>query len=375
MAPMSKPNLRLERPDLALRGPPLHADAPPPVLGDAPRRSRVTVSRQRTRCHVGQRSRFSNACPSCGNPLNVTSDRIGKRPHRFEDLAFQCDACGVGFSNSSNPAGLRRIYRDPRDNVPPEVRDGLLEVLGHAVNVRNRPAKRFKFGSSRSEDALIWTIFEGLRKSGRLDAVLPPTSRTLAAASAPVVLAWGHPVAGNDADHVADVLQAVSHELGENPRSRSEPDMVLPWSSLIVFVEVKLDSANDLQPEHKSFPRYVDQDRDLYAAPDGVATTGFYELTRNWTTAVRLAAVLGRPMLLVNLGPAALDNDADIFSSLLVQDDRRRFAHRTWDEVLEDAAPLAPWLTAYIRCLGLPAAPSGGSPRSRLSHSDPFPHD
>jgi hypothetical protein len=300
---------------------------------------------------------FSNTCPSCGNPLMVTSDRIGRRPHRFEDLAFQCETCGVGFSNSTDPASRRRIYRDPRDNVPPEVRDGLLEVLGHAVNVRNRPAKRFKFGSSRSEDALTWTIFEGLRKSGGLQSVLPPTSRSRAAAEPPAMLAWGHPVAGNDADHVAEALRAVSHDLGENPRSRSEPDIVLAWSSLIVFVEVKLDSANDLQPGYKSFPKYVDQDRDLYAAPDAVATAGFYELTRNWTIVARLAAELGRAMLLINLGPAALGHDADFFSSLLVQDDRRRFAHRTWDEVIEDAAPVAAWLAGYLRCVGLPVAP------------------
>jgi len=302
---------------------------------------------------------FTNTCPSCGTPLVVTSDRIGKRPHRFEDLAFQCEACGVGFSNSTDPAGRRRIYRDPRDNVPPEVTDGLMEVLDHAVNVRNRTAKRFKFGSSRSEDALTWTIFEGLRTSGGLHAVLPPASRALVAGGSPVMLAWGHPVAGDDDDHVAQALRAVSRDLGEDPRRRSEPDIVLAWSSLIVFVEVKLDSANDVQPGHPSFPKYVDQDRGLYAAPDAVATVGFYELTRNWTIAAHLAAVLDRAMLLINLGPAALGHDADAFASLLVQDDRRRFAHRTWDEVLEDAAPLAPWLADYVREVGHPVAANG----------------
>jgi len=172
------------------------------------------------------------------------------------------------------------------------------------------------------------------------------------------MLAWGHPVGDNDPDHVPEAVRVVSRDLGENPRSRSEPDIVLAWSSLIVFVEVKLDSANDLQPGHKSFPRYVDHDRNLYAAPDSVATAGFYELTRNWTIAARVAAVLGRAMLLINLGPAALSHDANVFSSLLVQSDRRRFAHRTWDEVLEDAAPVAQWLAEYVRDVGLPVAPT-----------------
>jgi hypothetical protein len=298
---------------------------------------------------------FSDMCPSCGAPLMVTRALIGTRPHRFEDLAFRCEACGIGFSNSTDPETRRRIYRDPCDNVPREVRDGLPDVLRCAVNVRNRSAKRFKFGSSRSEDALTWTVFEGLRRSGRLDAVLPPSSRTSVAHDAPAVLAWGSPVTSDAAD-VAEALQAVSRDLGENPVSRSEPDIVLIWSSLVAFVEVKLDSANTLQRAHSAFHRYVEQDSGLYATPDVVARAGFYELTRNWTIAARLAATLGRALLLINLGPTALRDDAVAFSSLLIQDDRRRFAHRTWAEVLEDAAPVPPWLAAYVRRVGIPLA-------------------
>jgi hypothetical protein len=176
---------------------------------------------------------FSDMCSSCGAPLMVTRALIGTRPRCFEDLAFRCEACGVGFSNSSDPETRRRIYRDPCDNVPHEVRDGLSDVLRCAVNVRNRSAKRFKFGSSRSEDALTWTVFEGLRKSGQLDAVLPPRSRTTVAGEAPAVLAWGYPVT-SDAAHVAEALRAVSHDLGEKPcqplRARRRADLVEPRS-------------------------------------------------------------------------------------------------------------------------------------------------
>jgi len=61
-------------------------------------------------------------------------------------------------------------------------------------------------------------------------------------------------------------------------------------------------------------------------------------------------------MLRINLGPTALHNDAVAFSTLLIQDDRRRFAHRTWEEALEDAAPVPPWLAAYVRRVGIPLA-------------------
>jgi hypothetical protein len=238
-------------------------------------------------------------------------------------------------------------------DLPVEVRDGLVDILAGAVNIRNRPAKCFKFGSERSEDAVTWTVFEGLRKSARLDRVLPPASRSPDTSALGALLAWGHPVAGSDAPDLAAALGGISQDLGERVSSRSEPDVVLVWPDLVVLVEVKLDSVNDCQPGHRAFPAYVDRDRGLYVAPHAVATAGFYELTRNWTIAARLAAKLDRRMLLINLGPPAIRAVAEEFSALLVQDDHHRFAHRTWGDVLGDAGPLAPWLADYVRDVGL----------------------
>ena len=274
--------------------------------------------------------------------------QIGKRRHRFDDLAFRCDRCGIGFSNSRSPTSRRRIFRDPEDNVPPEVRDGVTAALDGAANVRNRASKRFKFGSSRSEDALTWTMFEGLRKAGRLDAVLPPAARGLETGRPPTVLAWGHPVAGSDGERIADALSVISNRLGEKVSSRSEPDLILAWPHLVVFVEVKLDSANDSQPGHRRFSMYLNPAADLYSNPAAVATAGFYELTRNWTIAGALAAHLGCSMMLINLGPGAVGHSAEGFSSLLRQNDRRRFVFRTWNDVVRAAAPLPRWLEVYL---------------------------
>ena len=44
----------------------------------------------------------------------------------------------------------------------------------------------------------------------------------------------------------------VSDDVGEQPRSRSEPDVILVWPDLIAFVEVKLDSPR----RARSFPTY-----------------------------------------------------------------------------------------------------------------------
>jgi hypothetical protein len=292
---------------------------------------------------------FKGTCPSCGRPLAVNDELLGQTPHNFQDLAFRCDKCGVGFSNSTNPQQRRRIYRDPERNVPADARAGLLDALENAANIRNRPAKLFKFGSDRSEDAVTWTVFADLRLRGALEAVLPGSDRDPRTRKPPAVLMWGHAVAGPDAERLADDLMAVSVALGEKPTARSEPDVVLAWDHLLVFVEAKLHSPNDVQPDYRGFPRYVgEQHSELFRDPDEVPRSGYYELTRNWVIAADLAIATGRKMRLINVGPDRLLHSANRFQGTVQESDSRRFVFRSWSEVLSDAAPLSPWLLAYV---------------------------
>jgi hypothetical protein len=187
---------------------------------------------------------------------------------------------------------------------------------------------------------------------GRLDAVLPPVTRGPATERQPTVLAWGYPVAGSEGERIADALSVISGRLDEVASSRSEPDIVLAWPHLVVFVEVKLDSANVSQPGHGRFSAYLDSASDLYSDRAAVATAGFYELTRNWTIAAGLADHLGRSMMLINLGPAAIRQDAERFSRLLRQNDQHRFVFQVWNEVIRAAAPLPPWLEVYLQSVG-----------------------
>ena len=55
----------------------------------------------------------TDKCPQCGEVFLVDAAKIGRRAYRFEDLAFRCDQCGIGFSNAKDRKGRRRIYRDP----------------------------------------------------------------------------------------------------------------------------------------------------------------------------------------------------------------------------------------------------------------------
>jgi hypothetical protein len=163
------------------------------------------------------------------------------------------------------------------------------------------------------------------------------------------MLLWGAALAEGRATRVAAELRRVSIELGESPRRVSEPDAILSWDELLVFVEAKYRSPNDKKPGYGNFKRYTSGRLDLFKlAPDDVATAGHYELTRNWRLGIEVAERLGvNRFLLVNLGGKRLADSATEFAATIQQTPTRRFCHRRWAEVLEMASPLEPWLAEY----------------------------
>ena len=78
----------------------------------------------------------------------------------YEECLRRCLACRVAFSNAKTTPTL--IHFDPLGNVPFEVRQGALQTLSAAINLRNRNNKIKKFGFSTSEDAVTWTVFSFL---------------------------------------------------------------------------------------------------------------------------------------------------------------------------------------------------------------------
>ncbi|SRR6266446_1875447 len=83
-------------------------------------------------------SRNVLACPHCNEALSANLDDAPQATN-FDKCLRRCDDCGVAFSNAKkNPT---RIYREPARNLPPNVRDGLEEALGLALNERNRGPK------------------------------------------------------------------------------------------------------------------------------------------------------------------------------------------------------------------------------------------
>ncbi len=220
---------------------------------------------------------FTETCPRCGSPWEFRTGLLGKPASAFDSCAFRCLSCGIGFSNATNSKSRVRITVEPQLNVPPQARRGLADALAGAINVNNRPVKRQKFCSERSEDAVTWTVIAGLREVVGLRAHVAE----LRLGPPQALLLWGHPVDGERAVEVRDGLLAVSDDLGEKPDRRTEPDVIVLWPSLLVFVEAKHGSANDSQPDYAGYCTYLPALGRFSADDHTVRAEGSYQLTRN----------------------------------------------------------------------------------------------
>jgi hypothetical protein len=270
--------------------------------------------------------------------------------------------CGIGLSNAKtdNLDRLTVIYRDPFANLPDWLREGCEQTLDHALNVNHRRAKKTKFMSSRSEDHVTWTVFRFLQRDGALAKTLGQLGMGPGpTVDEPRLLLWGVPVPGDDPQGAAirDQLIRVLDRIGERPRFRSEPDVILDFDQAgLVFIEVKHESANDTKPEtYAGWDTYL-RDTPAFLDPRRVRGTGLYELARNWRIGWDLAG--GRPFTLINLGPAALfagKNGALLgqFRSCLATANDRRFETRMWTDLLGTIDNGPDWFWTYVRERGL----------------------
>jgi hypothetical protein len=287
-------------------------------------------------------------CRECGSQIQPDGDVLESLPARltaatYADCIYKCAWCGAGYSNGTNPDTRTLIWPYPALNVPHQVRWDSAQVLSRSVNETNRKSKATRFGFSTSEDAVTWTMVKGLESEGRLDALIPPQTRS---EGDPSVLLWGAPAGGPSAEAVADALSRVSAQLGED--RRTEPDLVLAWPDHVAFIEVKYRSGNEHKPNYAGFSKYLGR-LELFAVPSAeIEASGFYELVRDWRIGIEVTEILGAPMFtLVNLGPPKISKSAAHAQEQFALSPTRSFIHRTWDEVLDDAAPLPAWLDDY----------------------------
>jgi len=111
----------------------------------------------------------SAQCRRCGKeltsrPFEPKTDGSAPTAKKFEQCLRQCLDCGQALSNSARAP--RWIFRDYRNNVPEQVRDGLEEAVGKAV--KSAKSKPGQLASESSEDALTWTVIRHLELQGSL---------------------------------------------------------------------------------------------------------------------------------------------------------------------------------------------------------------
>ncbi|HSC19781.1 MAG TPA: hypothetical protein VLC74_12805 [Rhizomicrobium sp.] len=310
------------------------------------------------------------SCPACGTsipgvePQGKIAAALG-----FEGCHRRCERCGVGVSNGSDPQTVTFIYRNPLDNIPAPSRDGALETLGKALNLRNRSSKIQKFGFSTSEDAVTWVVFTYLLSSGRLMQALQAIGLPASAdpQSRPRLLFWGVPVHGEgQSAELRRKLEEMCVKLGEDRQSFSEPDVIIGvGKDELMFIEVKHRSGHDTKPpSYPGWDRYLPADASLWDA-EAVRQSGLYELARNWRLLHALEGT--RRATLVNLGPRNLfdgrtNSSLERFVAALRTGEHARFIKAVWPDLLRDVVKDAPeWFVQFCALRGLldDAAPSG----------------
>ena len=305
-------------------------------------------------------------CPACGDILRP-GPGAAIAPATWQDCLRRCSKCELGLSNA--PINPTVLFNDPRMNLPQEVRVGVIETLGLALNVRNRANKKVKSGFSTSEDSLTWTVFRHLNETGTLLNSLRRAGLPIpdGAARPEALLLWGVPIppdrANNDRGwRLRARLESIADRLGEDPNSRTEPDVVIDLGEAGIFiVEVKHRSTTDVKPAgYRGWDRYYPAGSPLpYAA--SVRASGCYELARNWRFGLELAAEPARPFTLACLGPASLfvGEGAEAlrpFEASLPSDGSARFRKLTWGALLGVIERPPEWLVRYAAARGYAVA-------------------
>jgi len=284
-------------------------------------------------------------CPLCGKSLSPK-----ERPHKtalcYDDCRRQCEACGIGFSNSkSNPI---LIYKDYRENIPQELIEGLTDSLDHSINEINRTNKKKKIAFSTSEDALTWSFFKYFVVKNRYEDLLKLLDIESKDTKFDIYL-WGTKINSvtNNPDLIGEFIR-VSDSFQESKSCRTEPDVIINLSNKLVFIEVKYSSPNDIKPEEKKFRNYEVLDIKM----EEIIKSGHYELFRNWAFASKLSN--GKDFELINLAPKKRFNDKNKekltqFEASL-KSGKGKFVKMSWEDILEKIKmdEYHKWFTAYL---------------------------
>ncbi len=267
-------------------------------------------------------------CPHCGKEMNEYPGDPNKRAFCYDDCVRRCSACEIGASNSKGVSTF--IYKDYHKNIPITLIDNLDNTLNHSNNVRNRNSKKKKIGYSTSEDALTWIFLKYFIQNNNLKLL-----QNILNLDNPIkeILIWGVP----QLNHLyKSNLLDVCLELGENPISFSEPDIIIVTDSSITFIEVKLKSSNERKSaEKRNYDKYLNNT--FYKNKELAKKSEYYELIRNWTIAHMMDK--NKAVHLINLAPKHLfykekDSFFQNFKDSL--NNPQDFTQLSWEAIVTD---------------------------------------
>jgi len=276
------------------------------------------------------------SCPSCGKKLIPRAGHI-VAASSFESCLRQCTICGIAFSNASKRPTA--IYKTIEQNVYLSTKDGIREVLGRAVNVRNRKNKLEKFAFQTSEDAVTWSVFRYLQNEDKLCQLLGllgplqqgPTELYL----------WGISTQPPYLPVVNGLsILETSKELGEKPDSITEPDVIIRSAASVIFIEVKLHSANQTTQDERKLLKYISKGKEYFRNTEKALESRHYELVRNWVVGNMIAGHCR--FTLLNLGPSVLFVDKNserlkqFVESLDAIEGKREFRCLSWETLIDD---------------------------------------
>lgn len=289
-------------------------------------------------------------CNQCGQLMKPPPVQGNPpRANRYERCLRRCDPCGFTYSNArKNPTP---IYRDYADNVPEGVHEGLVDALDQTINELSRETKKRRFGFASSEDAVTWTVFKHLHQSGNLTPTLSgcgvlPLDGGIAN---PAMLLWGSPMDQEVSLNLRASLVQESNHLGENPASRSEPDVMLDFGEAgLVMVEAKWGAGLENYNRELGWQRYT-LGTMAFENSNEVRQSRLYQLARNWRIGWDLTQTPIRPFRLVFLVRRLVTNPRlGQYHAGLATSDSHWFMQVTWEDLIQAMSERPPWLIDFL---------------------------
>ena len=266
-------------------------------------------------------------CPHCGKEMDEL-EGTPKKAFCYEDCLRRCKKCEIGASNSKIKPTF--IYKDYHKNFPSYFLNNLDTTLNQANNVRNRNSKKVKIGYSTSEDALTWIFIKYFIQKNNLDHL---QKLLLIDEKIQEILIWGVPQLNPSYN---SKLKDVCTQLGEEPSSFSEPDLIIISESSITFIEVKLKSSNEKKSSaHRNYDKYLNNN--FYKDKDLAKKSEYYELIRNWTIAHFLCK--NKVVRLINLAPKNLfykENDIFFQNFKDSLNNSQSFLQLSWESIISE---------------------------------------